>query len=190
MIRTVLSTLLIAFAFHLCFLSTSHGEDVDCTTLNTSANCCASACMFLNCPEDNSTGCYNLTINMNETCPLTAQTNQTIMTCKGISPSTVAPTTTPTVTTIVTSPSTTNSTNTSTAAPETSTSTPSSSVAPTGPTNTSTAATVTTTASQATQHFDGPSFIGGIVLCAGIMAIVFFGCKFYKARQERNYHTL
>lgn len=40
------------------------------------------------------------------------------------------------------------------------------------------------------RHFDAASFIGGIVLCAGIIAIVFFGLKFYKARTERNYHTL
>lgn len=40
------------------------------------------------------------------------------------------------------------------------------------------------------QHFDGASFIGGIVLCAGLVAIVFFGMKFYKAKTERNYHTL
>ncbi|KAL3881489.1 hypothetical protein ACJMK2_027921 [Sinanodonta woodiana] len=40
------------------------------------------------------------------------------------------------------------------------------------------------------QHFDAASFVGGIVLCLGIVAIIFFGCKFYKARTERNYHTL
>lgn len=40
------------------------------------------------------------------------------------------------------------------------------------------------------QRFDGASFIGGIVLCAGAVAIVFFGCKFYKAKSERNYQTL
>lgn len=40
------------------------------------------------------------------------------------------------------------------------------------------------------QHFDGASFIGGIVLTAGLVAIVFFGMKFYKAKTERNYHTL
>ncbi|XP_060594728.1 sialomucin core protein 24-like [Ruditapes philippinarum] len=40
------------------------------------------------------------------------------------------------------------------------------------------------------QHFDGASFIGGIVLCLGIVAIIFFGLKFYRARTERNYHTL
>ncbi|XP_045196666.2 sialomucin core protein 24-like [Mercenaria mercenaria] len=40
------------------------------------------------------------------------------------------------------------------------------------------------------QHFDGASFIGGIVLCLGLVAIAFFGVKFYRARAERNYHTL
>ncbi|KAK9875167.1 hypothetical protein WA026_005959 [Henosepilachna vigintioctopunctata] len=38
--------------------------------------------------------------------------------------------------------------------------------------------------------FDGPSFIGGIVLAAGLMAIGFVAFKFYKARTELNYHTL
>uniref|UniRef100_A0A0B6YC54 Uncharacterized protein n=1 Tax=Arion vulgaris TaxID=1028688 RepID=A0A0B6YC54_9EUPU len=40
------------------------------------------------------------------------------------------------------------------------------------------------------QHFDAASFIGGIVLCGGLIAIVYFGLKFYKARKEQNYHTL
>ncbi|XP_059153912.1 sialomucin core protein 24-like [Physella acuta] len=40
------------------------------------------------------------------------------------------------------------------------------------------------------QHFDGASFIGGIVLCAGLVAIIFFGLKFYNARKDQNYHTL
>ena len=40
------------------------------------------------------------------------------------------------------------------------------------------------------QHFDGASFVGGIILCAGIIALIFFGLKFYKSRTERNYHTL
>lgn len=38
--------------------------------------------------------------------------------------------------------------------------------------------------------FDAASFIGGIVLCGGLIAIGYFGLKFYRARQERNYHTL
>jgi Multi-glycosylated core protein 24 (MGC-24), sialomucin len=33
-------------------------------------------------------------------------------------------------------------------------------------------------------------FSGGIVLALGCMAISFVAWKFYKARTERNYHTL
>ncbi|CAM1291936.1 CD164 (predicted) [Pycnogonum litorale] len=40
------------------------------------------------------------------------------------------------------------------------------------------------------RRFDAPSFIGGIVLSLGIMAICYVAFKFYKARTERNYHTL
>ncbi|XP_076445575.1 uncharacterized protein LOC143283277 [Babylonia areolata] len=40
------------------------------------------------------------------------------------------------------------------------------------------------------QQFDAASFIGGIVLCAGILAIGFFGLKFYRSRQERNYQSM
>jgi len=39
-------------------------------------------------------------------------------------------------------------------------------------------------------HFDGSSFIGGIVLTLGLLAIGLVAYKFYKARNERNYHTL
>jgi len=38
------------------------------------------------------------------------------------------------------------------------------------------------------QHFDAASFIGGIVLCGGVIIIIFFACKFYKSRSERTYH--
>ena len=37
------------------------------------------------------------------------------------------------------------------------------------------------------QHFDAASFIGGIVLCGAVIAIAFFGCKFYKQRSETKY---
>ncbi|XP_070569072.1 sialomucin core protein 24-like [Ptychodera flava] len=37
--------------------------------------------------------------------------------------------------------------------------------------------------------FDAASFIGGIVLCGGLILIVFLGCKFYESR-SKNYHTL
>ncbi|XP_055373053.1 sialomucin core protein 24 [Condylostylus longicornis] len=43
---------------------------------------------------------------------------------------------------------------------------------------------------QPCRRFDGPSFIGGSVLSMGLVAISFICYKFYKARNERNYHTL
>lgn len=40
-------------------------------------------------------------------------------------------------------------------------------------------------------HFDGASFIGGIVLCAGIIVIIFFAVKFYRSRRaSNNYHQM
>lgn len=50
--------------------------------------------------------------------------------------------------------------------------------------------TTTTGVPHHNRQFDGPSFIGGIVLATGLMAIGFVAFKFYKARTERNYHTL
>lgn len=38
--------------------------------------------------------------------------------------------------------------------------------------------------------FDGPSFVGGIILTLGLLAIGFMGFKYYKNHTERNYHTL
>ncbi|XP_073954897.1 visgun [Choristoneura fumiferana] len=38
--------------------------------------------------------------------------------------------------------------------------------------------------------FDGASFVGGIILTLGLIAIGFMGFKYYKAQTERNYHTL
>lgn len=42
----------------------------------------------------------------------------------------------------------------------------------------------------AARGFDGPSFIGGIILALGLLAIGFMGFKYYKNQTERNYHTL
>lgn len=38
--------------------------------------------------------------------------------------------------------------------------------------------------------FDGSSFVGGIILTMCLLAIGFIGFKYYRARTERNYHTL
>lgn len=41
------------------------------------------------------------------------------------------------------------------------------------------------------RHFDTASFIGGIVLCAGIVLIIFFALKWYRSRQAtNNYHQM
>lgn len=104
-------------------------------------------------------------------------------------PSTTTPITTTTTTT--TSPTTTTkapttTTKTTTLAPNTSTTPKPSTIAPT-----KTPVIPTTEAPHSGgRHFDGSSFVGGIVLTCGLLAIAFVSWKFYKARTERNYHTL
>ncbi|PRD30364.1 UNVERIFIED_CONTAM: Sialomucin core protein 24 [Trichonephila clavipes] len=72
----------------------------------------------------------------------------------------------------------------------------STSVSTTTPASTTITMSVTTTSIKTTattptgRHFDAPSFIGGIVLALGLLAIIYVSFKFYKARTERNYHTL
>jgi len=40
------------------------------------------------------------------------------------------------------------------------------------------------------QHFDGSSFIGGMVLAFGVVAILCFMRLFFRAQDEERYHTL
>ncbi|KAM3958445.1 uncharacterized protein ACR2FA_007527 [Aphomia sociella] len=40
------------------------------------------------------------------------------------------------------------------------------------------------------RSFDGASFIGGIILTLGLLAVGLMGFKYYKNQTERNYHTL
>ncbi|XP_048526760.1 sialomucin core protein 24-like isoform X2 [Dendroctonus ponderosae] len=49
---------------------------------------------------------------------------------------------------------------------------------------------VTTSAPHHERKFDGPSFVGGIILALSMVAIGFVALKFYKTRTELNYHTL
>ncbi|RUS83949.1 hypothetical protein EGW08_008304 [Elysia chlorotica] len=77
------------------------------------------------------------------------------------------------------------------------TTTPSTPTTPNGTSPTSTPSPATTPSSTTPgssggsgQSFDGASFVGGIILSLGIVAIVFFGLKFYKSRKDQNYHTL
>jgi len=104
-------------------------------------------------------------------------------------PSTTKPQTTepPTTQPPTTQPPTTTALTTQTPTTHAPTTKPQTTVAPTDP---QTTALPTTKPTDAPGSFDMPSFIGGIILCAGVVAIAFFGCKFYKNRSERNYHTL
>jgi CD164 antigen len=38
------------------------------------------------------------------------------------------------------------------------------------------------------QRFDAASFIGGIVLCGCVVAVIFFAVKFYQTKTESRYH--
>ncbi|XP_045467778.1 threonine-rich protein-like isoform X2 [Harmonia axyridis] len=100
---------------------------------------------------------------------------------------TVTPTTThaPNTTTVTT----THAPNTTTVAPTTPKPTNGTTVTP-SPSSTASPITSTTAVPPSNRGFDGPSFIGGIVLASGLMAIGFVALKFYRARTELNYHTL
>ncbi|RZF40103.1 hypothetical protein LSTR_LSTR002506 [Laodelphax striatellus] len=106
---------------------------------------------------------------------------------KTITSSTTTSTTTNTTTTtpVPTPPS-----NTTTVSPPTTTPSPSTP-------NVTTAAPVTTPvaptdspAHKTDRKFDSFSFIAGIVMAAGLMAIGLVAFKFYEARRDRNYHTI
>ncbi|KAI9581615.1 visgun [Glossina fuscipes fuscipes] len=104
---------------------------------------------------------------------------------------TTTPSNNSTVTTSSMPNRTTSTTSTTTVAPTASTTnTTTTTIAPT----TSTTAPLTTTTvvpnPEPCHRFDGPSFIGGIVLTLGLLAIGVVAYKFYKARNERNYQTL
>ncbi|GFR73997.1 sialomucin core protein 24 [Elysia marginata] len=60
----------------------------------------------------------------------------------------------------------------------------------TGSTGSTTGTTTPGKGGSSGQSFDGASFVGGIILSLGIVAIIFFGLKFYKARKDQTYHTL
>ncbi|XP_041979989.1 surface protein-like [Aricia agestis] len=67
---------------------------------------------------------------------------------------------------------------------------PKSDVAPKNSTTTTVAPKADETPVLQARGFDGPSFIGGIILTLGLLAIGFMGFKYYKNQTERNYHTL
>jgi len=48
----------------------------------------------------------------------------------------------------------------------------------------------TTPVCHVSQHFDGASFVGGIVLALGTVAILCFARLFFKARTNNQYNTV
>lgn len=124
-------------------------------------------CLYVNCTtkQDSkvTTLCLNFTSMASKCQPAKVICNSSE------SSTTVAPTTEPTTSNPTTTPSAPNST---TKAP------PPTTLAPhTGTT-------------EHGQHFDGASFIGGMILMAGLFIIGFFALKFYRARKDRSYRTL
>ncbi|XP_036338169.1 cell wall protein DAN4 isoform X1 [Rhagoletis pomonella] len=144
-------------------------------------------------------------VNTKETLSTTDQNATTTSTAAAPDQNTTTTTAPPQTTTTLPTTSSTASPNTTTTTPSTSTTTtvaPNNSTTTVAPNNSTTTVapdnsttTTTTTAAPPTprppcNHFDFPSFIGGIVLTLGILAISLVAYKFYKARNERNYHTL
>ncbi|XP_065352962.1 sialomucin core protein 24-like [Cloeon dipterum] len=195
-----------------CTWTLNENNQSSCTNVDTKFASKASKldeCKWLtNCNlKENCLSCTELKYNGNQTCQFDTKHNlcSFLIThtdaaddlvdqpdkCKDF-PTPSVPTTTPTTTT--SSINTTTSTSTTSTTTSTSTTTPSTTTPTTTvPTTTSTKAPSTTVAPVPPvpgRKFDGPSFIGGIVLALGCMAISFVAWKFYKARTERNYHTL
>ncbi|XP_031633205.1 integumentary mucin C.1-like [Contarinia nasturtii] len=121
----------------------------------------------------------------------TPLTNLTTVAPTDTNTTTSSPTPPPTTTTVA--PTTTTTTTTSSTTSSTTPSTTTSSTTPT-PSNSTTVAPSTTPKPTPAPHpcggFSGSSFIGGIVLTIGMIAIGFVAHKIYKSKFDRNYHTL
>ncbi|XP_052808935.1 uncharacterized protein LOC128237435 isoform X2 [Mya arenaria] len=158
-------------------ITTTLGPTDPCQAQSNQTACCGQTddkCVFISCTgldDQPHTGCHKNSTDYPAFCK-DAATDM----CKGTESTTKEPTT---------KASTEAPTDAPTTAPTTAQPTTES-----NPNSTTSAEAISGGSSEHGQHFDGASFIGGIVLCLGIVAIAFFGCKFYKTRTERNYHTL
>lgn len=173
--------------------------DAKCEDLNQT-ECCGIqgfglSCVFVNCTMKAQTNYSAMCMADKEiSTKCEKETNHTVCIPNNGTTTTAAPTTT---TAAKTTPAAINTT-----AVPIKTTTP----APTTPAATNTTAVpVTTTIAPATttkatpkpapssktgQHFDAASFIGGMILMGGLIVIIYFGLKFYRARRDRNYRTL
>ncbi|XP_036050103.1 porimin [Onychomys torridus] len=108
-----------------------------------------------------------------------------------LKPATIAKTSTPGV-----SPHTTSTTSESTpkaSASPNSTHTSASSVTTTGPSSLKTSITITATVhsdKSGGSRFDAGSFVGGMVLTLGVLAVLYIGCKMYYSRRGIRYRSI
>ncbi|KAK8736856.1 hypothetical protein OTU49_004681 [Cherax quadricarinatus] len=177
----------------------------NCTEIDTCEECTLTECQWVQCLYEDSSCQRN---DPAEFCELKECNSTTTTTEAPTTPTTEAPTTptteVPTTTTEV--PTTTTEAPT-TPAPTEAPTTPAPTEAPTTPAPTEAPTTpapteVPTTTTEATttvkpcppcpsnRHFDAASFFGGIVLAVAILAVAYAAWRFYKSRNERNYHTL
>ncbi|XP_078618824.1 uncharacterized protein LOC144886209 isoform X7 [Branchiostoma floridae x Branchiostoma japonicum] len=153
----------------LLVASCTLGQGKECPTYDNDCNLCqTNNCSFVNCTTSSSDAeVYNCTATGDES---SACLNPvTITECSAVTDApdtTAAPTTQANSTTKPTTPKPT-----------------------TQPAKTSPGPSAGPTNSPQKGGFDAASFIGGIVLCGGLIALIFFGCKFWKSRSSPNYHT-
>ncbi|XP_068908768.1 threonine-rich protein-like [Tenebrio molitor] len=179
-------------------ISVCHGQTQG-TTVNTPAVTEVKGSIIVNNQTDNIPSPTNIPPSHSSTpapLPPNSTTTAAPTTTKPTTSATTTtekPTTATTTTTTVKPPTTTTTKTTTTKATQPTT-TPKTTPEPTATTTkeTPTKSPVTTAAPTPANNrkFDGPSFVGGIVLASGLMAIGFVAFKFYKARTELNYHTL
>lgn len=117
----------------------------------------------------------------------TSDKNDTTTTTETTSTTSSTTTEKPTTTTTPITTSTTITPNTTTLAPNSTTTTTTTTEVPTTPVP---VPTTTMKPEPPRTQWSTTSFIGGMVFAFGMMAIGFVSFKFYKARNERNYHTL
>ncbi|XP_019617319.1 PREDICTED: uncharacterized protein LOC109464701 isoform X1 [Branchiostoma belcheri] len=160
-----------------------------CNTYTDCNTCQTNNCSWVNCTTESTAGTDVLKCatrgNESQTCE--SPVNITACSAVTVAPNTTIPPTTP-------APTTPNGTTGPTTLPPTTpantTANPSTAKPTTKPGSKTTAQpTEGPTKSPQKGGFDAASFIGGIVLCGGLIALIFFGCKFWKSRSSPNYHT-
>ncbi|KAI1294863.1 Sialomucin core protein 24 [Halotydeus destructor] len=176
--------LVIAFTFVYLSVAEPTKPPPKCDPRSNCSDCLSTNCAYWSC-SGNASICLDKTVgDTNDTycnkaerltsCPggLQGSPNETTTTESPLT--TVSPTTTSSTTSIPTGPS--SSTLEPTAAPQRS----------------STSSTIVPSRQNSGQGrgFHGPSFVGGMVMAFGMMAISFVAFKYHKVRTERNYLTL